>query len=261
MKIHFLSLVGVDYDLDLFPEWAEYYLSQKLDSYTVFLHRENGDISRNIISDYKNAGFDVKTIDGPFSCGCNRSAYFRNFADNLPEGDFLITADADEFQAMDNGSRIDYRDMLSRYDVLWGLLEDRYAETLENCYHDPFKQYTLIEEYTGEPIKKLSIPHLGNGPKTDMVRTKILAAPAGAPVEYKGSHILKYVPGNYRIFMDCKVIHFAWRENAARKLALKPYFPKENLEAMFKNKVPLELINVYDTVAKMMGNAEYDMEN
>lgn len=255
MKIHFAALIGVDYDLDLAPAWMEYYLSQRLDSYTVFLHREKGDIPERVISDYKNAGFTVKIAEGLFSCGCIRSALLRNFADNLPANDILVTADADEFQAMPNGSPIPYRDMLSRYDVLWGLMEDRYAYTMENCFGFPFDQYTLIEDYTGEHIKKLTIPHLGNGKKTDMVRTKILAAPAGAPVEFKGSHIMGYVSTAYRLYMECKVIHFAWRENSARKLALKPYFPKENLESLFKNKVPHELSNVYDTVASLMNPA------
>lgn len=264
-KIHFASLVGIDYDLDLAPAWMEYYLMQGFDSYTVFLHRENGDIPSPVISDYKNAGFIVKTADGPFGCGCIRSALLRNFADNLPENDILVTADADEFQALSDGSPIPYRSMLSRHDVLWGLLEDRYAYTLENCYGFPFSQYTLVEEYTGEHIKKLSIPHLGNGKKTDMVRTKILAAPACAPVEFKGSHIMGYVRSDYRLYMGCKVIHFAWRENASRKIALKPYFPKDNLQALYKNNIPHDLLNVYDTVASIMnatdiGSLSHEME-
>jgi len=256
MKIHFAALIGVDYDLDLAPYWTRYYLDRRFDSYTAILHRENGDIPAGIQADYRNAGFRVLCADGPFSIGCQRSVRLNNLADNLPPDDMLVTADADEFQSLKCDSPLDYRYFCNRYDILHGLHEDRYTLTLENCYSDPFSQYTLVEEYTGEHIKRIVTPFLDVNKSPELIRTKILAAKAGAPVEYKGSHCMKYVASNANIFYDCKVIHFAWRENVASKNALKPYFSMDNLKQLHGNRVPDNLVEVYNTVESLLHPVE-----
>lgn len=248
MKIHFAALVGIDYDLDLMIPWSRYYLDRKLDSYTVVLHRESGNIPDELQADYRNAGFRVLCADGPFSAGAVRCAMMNNIADNLPGDDILVTSDADEFQAMPDGSPIDYRSIFRRYNMLHGLHEDRYAPTMEDCFGDPFDQYTLIEPYTGEYLKKACVPFIPPEHSPLLVRTKILGAPAGCPVEYKGSHCVKILPAFYRILFDCKVIHFAWRESSARKIALKYYYKKEGLSSVYKNRIPPELVDVYNTV-------------
>jgi hypothetical protein len=245
MKIHFAALVGVDYDLDLFKAWSKYYMDRKLDSYTVVLHREHGEIEKSTVADYRNAGFRVLCADGPFSTGCVRSALLGNIAANLPGDDILVTADADEFQAMNDGTPIDYRYFCEHYDILHGLHEDRYALAMERCDGDPFKQYPFIEAYTGEHLKTLTIPFINKASAPVLVRTKILAAPCGSPVEYKGSHCLKYVTINQKIKFDFKVIHFAWRNSASLKMAIKPYFNLDSLQQVFNNKIPESLIDAY----------------
>lgn len=249
MKIHFASLVGVDYDMDMMPYWIPYYLKAGFDSYTVVLHREHGDIPEGIQSDFRNAGFKVRCADGPFTIGCARSAHLNNIANGLDDNDIFVTADADEFHANNNGTPIDYREVLSCYDVLHGIHSDRYADTLEPCRMDPFVQYPYEEQYTGEYLKNIDIPFLKNTEPPALWRSKIIAAPAGAVVEFKGSHCMSEIPSNYNIRFGHKVIHFAWREAAVRKLALKSYYSIENLKAVFNDVVPEGFIDKHaDTV-------------
>jgi hypothetical protein len=260
MKLHFAALVGIEYDMDLAAPWIKHYLDMRLDTYTVVLHRETGDIPQGIQSDYRNAGFRVLCADGPFSIGCARSAHLNNIADNLPKNDILVTADADEFQARFDGSPINYRYLMTQYDILHGLHEDRYSHCLENCYTNPFKQYPIAEKYTGEHIKVLKVSFIDEKNSPVLIRTKILAAPAGYPVEYKGSHCMKWVPQNAKICYDCKVIHFAWREGAARKLALKSYFTIDSLKEVYNNDIPKELYDKYDEVSKAMHPLESSLQ-
>jgi hypothetical protein len=254
MKIHFAALLGVDYDMDLMPYWIPYYLDRKLDSYTIVLHREKGDIPAGIISDFKNAGFRTYCVNGPFNHGSVRRFHLNNIAHNFNPSDMLVTADADEFQSMPDGipvlecEPIEYRIAAKHYDILHGLHEDRYADTLDNCITDPFIQYPYVENYTGEYNKVIINPFLSATTAPALWRTKILAAPAGMTVEYKGSHCVREVNTTDRILFGCRVIHFAWRESAARKLALKSYFSIESLKEVYGNKVPDDLIEKYRQV-------------
>lgn len=251
-------MVGVEYDMDLAEPWILFYRNRRLDSYTVVLHRETGEIPENIQRLYREAGFRVLCANGPFSIGCARSAHLNNIADNLPPEDILVTADADEFQTDKNGEPLDYRYLMTSYDMLHGLHEDRYSHCMENCYTDPFKQYFLREKYTGEHIKKLVVPFIKEENAPELIRTKILAAPAGWPIEYKGSHCMKWVPQNAKILDDCKVIHFAWREGAARKIALKHYFSRESLNEVYHNNVPKDIVDTYNNVNSLLNPSELE---
>jgi hypothetical protein len=153
---------------------------------------------------------------------------------------------------MDDNSPIDYRYQCRAYDILHGLHEDRFSNGLLPCRNDPFLEYTQIEEYTGEHIKQLKTPFIDVEHAPVLIRTKILAAPAGASVEYKGSHCLKEVHVNQKILFGLKVIHFAWREGAVRKLALKSYFSIDNMKQVFNNKIPDDLVDTYNTVSRIM---------
>jgi hypothetical protein len=252
MKIHFASLVGVDYDTDMLPYWIPYYLKAKLDSYTVVLHRETGDIPHSIQEDFRNAGFKVRCADGPFTIGCARSAHINNIANNLPTGDMLVTVDADEFVTDENNEPLDYRSLCSQYQILHGLHSDRYSDTLVACNRDPFLQYPYEEEYTGEYHKAISVPFLGNSKPPALWRCKIIAAPVECPVEYKGSHVVSEVLSSYNIRFGLKLIHFNWREGAARKLAFKQYYSLENIKAVFNGCLPEGVEAIHSEVSNFV---------
>jgi hypothetical protein len=247
LKIHFACLFGVDYETDILPYWLKHYAAMKLDSYKVFLHREAGRISDTLIGTFRNAGFDVECITGvPHSNGLLRMTALENYAASLPKDDFLVTADADEFHM------IDYWEALHKYDIVMGYLVDHYSSLgLEACRMDPFRQYPHEEPFTRELLKNFTPPFLRKTAWLVTHRTKVMAARAGEEVFYSGSHSMKVTPFDAVVLADQKVHHFAWREASRRKLAVKSYFTRENLDEIYCGDVPQENADQYDSLKKM----------
>lgn len=223
MKNHFVSVIGVDYDLDLAPYWIRHYQTRGFDTMTVFLHREAGEIDKSVQDMYRNAGFTVFCIDGPYSGGIVGAFHLRNFIKNLPESDFVTVADADEFQVMSDGSPIPYKALCEEYDVLHGLFEERYADSLSVCMEDPFTQYQHVEPYTGDYLKPFCPPYLKHIQWPHVYRCKIIAARAGEAYRFYGMHSVNELQHDSRILFGLKVIHFNWREGAALKIAKKEW--------------------------------------
>jgi hypothetical protein len=59
------------------------------------------------------------------------------------------------------------------------------------------------------------------------------------------------VSSNARILPDQKVIHFAWRESARKKVAVKSYFSEKNLDEIFGNEIPEELHEQFNELKKI----------
>lgn len=246
LKIHFACLFGVDFETDILPYWLKHYAAMKFDSYKVFLHREKGRIDNTLQETFRNAGFTVECLtDLPHANGLLRMNAMENLAASLPADDFLVTADADEF------TFIDYREVLQEYDIVMGFLHDHHSDKLEACRMDPFVQYPDTEEFTGEIFKNFSPPFLRNSKWAHTHRSKVLAARASVEVHFSGSHGLKEVPYDAKILNDIKVHHFAWRESARRKLAVKSYYYKENLDEIFDGNTPPEQAATFDGLKKM----------
>jgi len=253
-KIHFAALFGVDYELDLMYFWLSYYRDMNLDSYKVFLHREEGNIGNDIIRQFKMEGFNVECVGGPQGNGMLRKVLLGHYASTLPEEDFLVTADADEFQSCPrlNGcagygdyhvgvvdpAPPDYRRLLEKYDCMTGFMTDRYADRLETGYKWPFAQYPFEEPFTREYLKAFTPPYLRKTKWPETRRTKILAARCGYEVGYEGSHCAMSLPSNARIAEEFRVYHFAWRESARLKAVAKSYYTIENLSEIFGGKIP-----------------------
>lgn len=229
-------MFGVEYELDLMPYWTKHYLDMKLDSYRIFLHKESGSIDPSLVRKFESLGFFVQCLDGPHSNGILRNLAITDYASHLPKDDFLVTADADEFQIQD------YRFLLGKYDFVTGYLVDRYAGSLEECHKNPFIQYQWQEPFTKEVLKNFSPPYLRNTDWPYTRRNKILAARVGYETSFMGSHCMKYVPSNAVELKDQMVYHFAWRAASRRKLAVKSYFKTENLSEMFGGEVPPDCI-------------------
>jgi hypothetical protein len=261
MKIHFLSIVGVDFDLDLFYPFVRYYQARKFDSYTIFLHSEKGPIDPSIILDFENEGFDVRIAHGLFKEGLVRKVYFDNFARNLPENDFLVTADFDEFHCTKNHDPLDYRKLLEEYDVLYGYLADRHSNNFDEAHAADFRsllfQYPFEDEdWNTSPFRAFTPPWLHTKSWPIGFRHKIIAARAGVDMNFIGSHNINFVSHTDKLNGDLKIAHFAWREGAAKKLAVKSYFSIENLKEAFKGEVPADVEHDHFTHVKTFLNMQ-----
>jgi hypothetical protein len=246
MKIHFACLFGVDYELDFLHCWSKHYTDMRLDSYKVFLHREKGSIGQSIINEFKHLGFSVEIApEGFHGNGTLRKLILSNYASSLPSEDFLVTADADELQCVYQqppGHPVavapDYRELLQHYDIISGFMVDRYSSSLQECHEDPLVQYPYEELFTGEILKNFTPPYLQKTSWPFTRRTKILASRAGYNVAYEGSHCLLDTPLDASIASDYKVLHFAWRESARRKVSIKSYYTRENLNEVYEGSIP-----------------------
>jgi len=245
-KTHFAALFGVDYELDLLPYWLKHWTEKNFDDYMVYLHRETGDTDPEIVKLFEERGWRTCCVGGNHGDGRLRGEVLSKYALTLPENDFLITADADEFHL------IDYKTLLPQYDIIRGFMSDYYTYELESCRMDPFEQYLFQEEFTGEYLKNFSPPFLRQSEWKHTKRTKILAARAGYKVAFAGSHVMYEVPFNAKVLDDQLVHHFAWRKSAAEKLAIKSYYTKENLLEVFDGDVPRRLEEIYDRMSAIL---------
>lgn len=226
MRHHFVSVIGVDYDLDLAPYWIKHYVEREFDTYTVFLHREQGDVPEHAVNMYKAAGFIVHCIGGAYTGGIVGAFHLETFIRNLPKEDFVTVADADEFQCMADGSPIPYKALCGEYDIMHGLFEERYSGSLSVCVKNPYEQYNHVEPYTGMFFRSFCPPYLDHIEWPCVYRCKIVAARAGEPYRFHGMHAIATIKPDARILYGLKVVHFAWREGAARKLSKKSWYKK-----------------------------------
>jgi hypothetical protein len=254
MKIRFACLFGVDFEADLLPWWGPYYENMRFDSYKIFLHREHGLVPSDIIYEIINLGFSYEIITGEnHANGVLRKLLMENYARSIDGADYLVTADADEFhsfQAPYLAKPIppDYRTLLNYSDIITGFMSDRYGEDLTPCVTDPFVQYPYEEPFTGEILNNFTPPFLRATAWPKTRRTKIMAARAGAAVAYHGSHVMTTVNAKDRILDNLEVVHFAWRESAKRKTALKSYFTKENVQEIYKGETPASVMTSFDNL-------------
>lgn len=234
-RIHFAALVGVEVDLDFLPWWAPHYAALGLDSYTVFLH-ESRDESKNesairILSDI---GFKVRSVpenalrDSPNMPGCPdgvREVILKSYAESLHPADFLVTADGDEIQEWSESPR----EAVTRgVSIVLGSLIDRFDDTL----HDAIPGKSLDASFPGEH------PDLnGYFKNTPLTQKKICMAPANYPVEYSGSHAVKFGYKSPTLLISSgpiRVNHYRWRKSAVRRVEGRYYWTPNEIAAMKK---------------------------
>jgi len=254
MNIHFAAFFGVEFDLDIMPFWIEHYKKAVFDSYHVFLHKESGEIGSEIKSRFKQEGFSIETANGPFGHGILQKLHFNLYAGSLPPDDFLVIADADEFQSEPGAgplkagddlfigppapSLIPYRELLKHVDIVTGFMVDRYTPNgLEACYINPFRQYPY-EQYPADRIlDNFTPPQFRSTQWPETRRTKVLVARAGYEVSREGNHCMMQVPEGAQIAENYRVYHFAWRESAKRKVEIKTYYSQENCREIFGGEI------------------------
>jgi hypothetical protein len=234
-RIHFASLFGVDLDRDIISPWSRHYLSMGYDSYTVFLHTV--DISS---AAYEFARFSFKMSD--FTV-CNapqepytvqmQTAIFEDFSKSLPPDDYLVIADSDEFHTTGTLPE-NFRGLILSCDMLCGTLIDRWNNTLREF--DPKLSLGSQYPYSGDLFsilqKESDAPDKQRWWKPN--RNKILAARAGMPVAYQGSHCLNEQVTDVTTKSGCVVNHFSWRNNALDRLKTKFYHSESFDDAVRK---------------------------
>lgn len=234
-KIHFAALVGVEVDADFLPWWAPHYAALELDSYTVFLHESRDEAKNEIaIRILSDIGFRVHGVpenalrDCPNMPGCPdgvREIILKTYAESLHPSDFLITADGDEIQEWTETPR----EVVARgISVVFGQLMDRFDDTL----HDAFPGQSLDKSFPG------AHPDLnGFFKETPLTQKKICMAPANYPVEYSGSHAVKFGYVSPKLLYSTgpiRVNHYRWRKSAARRVQGRHYWKPNEIAAMKK---------------------------
>jgi hypothetical protein len=211
--------------MDLLRHWAKHYMEYRFDSYRIYLHtRHDMDhASRSCFVDEMKRfyNFDATFIpDTPeFKCGSLRQKVIDGYRKTLPENDYLVVADSDEFHDI---PKDDYREMILSHDAVTGSLVDRWSDTLSYCRQNipPFGQYPREGNFLDE-----FDPPLEFAP----VFTKVLSSRANIPVSFIGSHFIspsyaKKHEGDLEIMNGRKVLHFTYRDSFIRRMCERPYY-------------------------------------
>lgn len=238
-KIHFASIFGVDLDSDIMVHWCHHYLRMGYDTYTVFLHtldRSSGayEFCRK---GFEAAGFTVlDAADEPYSCKLPVTL-FGGLADSLNPLDYLVIADSDEFHDPGPWGNVYQPDKLWRSlilscDILYGTLVDRWGDGLFEA--NPRVPLDAQYQHCGDLFSILR----DRSDAADKSRwwatspTKILAARAGMPVAYEGSHGLYEPVDESEEKRGCIVNHFSWRHTITERLKTKFYYHESYNQAV-----------------------------
>lgn len=223
MQSHFIALVGLDYDRDIVPHWVRYYKRYEFDHYHVWLH-VNGDTEEKP-SDirtrwrwyFEEYGFTVHDTFGVFKNGTRRLKCLKPYHESVPDGDYIVCADSDEFQQIEPE---EYRRLFSEgWDVIEGTLIERFSRRLVEALPDiPLDRQYPRREKLDEVIEHSH--HFAPG-----VRHKILAVKAPVMVNYIGSH--RTHSGVFRRTGDYIVDHYTCRATFLARMRGKTYYHPE----------------------------------
>lgn len=236
-KIHFVALIGVAVDADIFAYWIPHYKALAFDSYSVFLHA-SPDVGESQKAEalFIDEGFRVTMLpEGsirnnpvcPGDPGLGVRSIIMDLASlSMDEGDFIVTADGDEFQYWPEAPR----EMVARgIKLVTGNLIDCFDDTL----HAPDPKKTLKENY---PTEYFDLSALWKTNPYNM--NKICLSPARYPVDFSGSHGLKrhHAEVAPTVFASgpIAVMHYRWRESALLRVKNRPGWPEHEI-AFIKN--------------------------
>jgi hypothetical protein len=220
-KIHFVSLVSVDFDVDMLPTFIPHYAGLELDNYVLFLH-EGKNTDANLWSEKaaKDAGWKCRFVprESSFGNGELKRALVNKFQKAVKPGDFIICADGDEIQAWPFHPREVAAD---GFDMVLGRRTDRFNEKLVGIDHEiPIEANFPLEH---DNLSKLLFP------KRPRTRDKIVMAKGMIPVDYKKCiGLTTKQPGNIRVTGEVPILHYKWRDNIFRRIQERPdYYPEE----------------------------------
>jgi len=220
-KIHFVSLLSVEFDVDMIPTFIPHYAGLELDNYVLFLHEgKNTDANLWAESAAKEAGWKCRFVprESSFGNGELKRALVNKFQKACKPGDYIICADGDEIQAWPFSPRDVAAD---DYDMVLGRRIDRFNEKLVGIDHEIPLEINFPLEH--DNLSKILFP------KRPRSRDKIVMAKASVPVDYKKCLGLTVKqPGNLRVTAEVPILHFKWRDNIFRRIQERAdYFPEE----------------------------------
>lgn len=220
-KIHFVSLVSVDHDIDMLPYFIPHYSELGLDNYCLFLH-EGKDTDANLWAEKaaKDSGWRSRFVprEASFSSGELKRVLLNKFQKACKPGDYIVCADGDEIQKW----TMDPREVADdAFDMVLGRRADRFNEKLVAVDHtmDLEDNYPLQHDN----LSKIMFP------KKPRPRDKIVMARANVPVDYRKCMSLTVKqPGKMRITEGVGILHYKWRDGIFRRLRERPdYLPDE----------------------------------
>lgn len=240
MKIHFASLVGVDFDLDILPFWANHYASFNFDSYTVWLHSGTGNTARLVEAQklFDSFKWGTETISGAtFRNGKLRATILGAFTSSLPKHDAIVIADSDEFHALPGH---DYRTIVERYECVGGLLVDAYGSALSACNPcEPlWSQYPYsgcLGEIFARRAERKEYPERLAFPWPMTSREKIIASRCYVDVNLVGSHHIdgchtdRKIPDHLYSLEGFSVLHYSWRASLFDRMRTKTYYDARHM--------------------------------
>jgi hypothetical protein len=220
-KIHFISLVSVDLDLDMLPYFLPHYNALGLDNYCLFLHEgKSPDDNLWAESAAKDLGWKVRFVprNASFCNGDLRKALFNKFQKAVPPTDYIMTSSGDELQNW-TGSPYDF--VSGDFDVILGLRFDRFSDSLRGI--NPEDELENIYPIQHPNLTKEIFP---NKPRSN---DKIILSKAAVPVDFKKStSLLTKDTSNLKVTGDISIYHYKWRDNIFNRLRERSdYTPDE----------------------------------
>lgn len=226
-KIHFVSLVSVDFDVDILPYFIPHYSGLGFDNYCLFLH-EGKKTDDNLWAEKaaKEAGWKCRFVprEASFGNGELRRALLHKFQKACKPDDYIVCADGDEIQAWN----LDPHDIADdNFDMVLGRRFDRLNEKLVSIDHTLELDENFPLEH--DNLSKVLFP------KRPRPRDKIVMAKASVPVDYrKCASLTSKAPGNLRVTGEFPIYHYKWRDGLLKRLRERSDYLPEEITAIRK---------------------------
>lgn len=224
-KIHFVSLVSVDFDVDMLPYFLPHYTGLECDNYALFLHEgKDADANQWAKTAATDLGWKVRLIprEASYGNGELKRQLLNKFQRACKSDDYIICADGDEIQLWADSP---HEVVSQNYDMVLGRRIDRLNEKLIPIDHS-------LDLETNFPIEHDNISKV-LFPKRPRSRDKIVMAKASVPVDYKKClGLVGKAPGNLRVTGEIPILHYKWRENIFNRLRERPDYEPSELKAI-----------------------------
>jgi hypothetical protein len=219
-----LSLFSVQNDADLLPYFLEHYDALGCDNNVIFLHdgpsAEENELCGKAVTEL---GWKVRHVSSRSSFGEGelRRALFDSFRRAASPEDYILCANADEFQVWEEPPS---HAAGEGFDLVVGRLEDRFNDAL-----------TGIEEgATLEASYPISHPHLSKVlfPRRPRLRDKIVMAKVRIPVNYQKSIHIESKTDGLRVTGNIPIHHYKWREGLLERLRTRTDYTPEEIQSI-----------------------------
>lgn len=224
-RLHFVALVSIDFDIDLLPYFIPHYTALGCDNYCLFIHEgKSNDNSLWAEKSAKEFGWKTRFVprEASHQNGELKKALVNKFRQAVKPHDYIITADADEFQKWET----DPREAMEAGDhVVVGKRIDRFNEKLLGIDHAEDLEVTFPLE--SENLSDFIFP------KKKRAREKIVMARADMPVDYRKCAALRAQSGfTPQVGGTVPILHYKWRNNLLRRLSDRPDYAPEEVAAI-----------------------------